>query len=173
MDSYLDDVNGIIEGLYLGNLNIANNIEVLKNLGITKVLSIIERFRTPKYEESYNIKHKVLLVDDSLKQNIIQYFGECLNFIKGDEKVLVHCAAGSSRSATIVIAYLMWKNKEMTFEKALNYVKEKRVVVKPNLAFQDQLQLFEKILKENDYNIDKIKFKEIDWKPKEGGYYFT
>ena len=173
MASYLDDVNEIMEGLYLGNLIIANNKEVLKNLGITKVLSIIERFRIPKYEESDNIKHKVVLVDDSLQQNIIKHFGECLNFIKGEEKVLVHCAVGSSRSATIVIAYLMWKNKEMTFEKALNYVKEKRAVVNPNLAFQDQLQLFEKILKENEYDIDKIKFKEIDWKPKEGGYYFN
>ena len=173
MASYLDDVNEIMEGLYLGNLIIANNKEVLKNLGITKVLSIIERFRIPKYEESDNIKHKVVLVDDSLQQNIIKHFGECLNFIKGEEKVLVHCAVGASRSATIVIAYLMWKNKEMTFEKALNYVKEKRAVVNPNLAFQDQLQLFEKILKENEYDIDKIKFKEIDWKPKEGGYYFN
>ena len=60
----------------------------------------------------------------------------------------------------------------MTFDKALNYVKEKRTVVNPNLAFQDQLKLFENILKENDYDIDKIKFEEIKWKPKEGGYFF-
>ena len=169
----IDHVNEITEGLYLGNLFTANNIEVLKNLGITKVLSLIERFRIPKFNEQDNIKHKVILINDSLQENIIKYFGECLNFIKGEEKVLVHCAAGTSRSATIVIAYLMWKNKEMTFEKVFNYVKEKRPVVNPNLAFQDQLQLFEKILKENDYDIDKIKFNEIEWKPKEGGYFFN
>ena len=172
MDSNSIHISEIIKGLYLGNLYIANDIDFLKNLGITKVLSLIERFRIPKYKESDNIKHKVILIDDSIQQNIIKYFGECLNFIKGEENILVHCAAGSSRSATIVIAYLMWKNKEMTFEKVFNYVKEKRPVVNPNLAFQDQLQLFEKILKENDYDIDKIKFEEIKWKPKEGGYFF-
>ena len=172
MDPNSIHISEIIKGLYLGNLYIANDIDVLKNLGITKILSLIERFRIPKYKESDNIKHKVILIDDSIQQNIIKYFGECLNFIKGEENILVHCAAGSSRSATIVIAYLMWKNKEMTFDKALNYVKEKRTVVNPNLAFQDQLKLFENILKENDYDIDKIKFEEIKWKPKEGGYFF-
>ena len=172
MDSNSIHISEIIKGLYLGNLYIANDIDVLKNLGITKVLSLIERFRIPKYKESDNINHKVILIDDSIQQNIIKYFGECLNFIKSEENILVHCAAGSSRSATIVIAYLMWKNKEMTFDKALNYVKEKRTVVNPNLAFQDQLKLFENILKENDYDIDKIKFEEIKWKPKEGGYFF-
>ena len=168
----IDHVNEITEGLYLGNLFTANNIEVIKNLGVTKVLSLIEGFRIPKYNESDNIKHKVILINDSIQENIIKYFGECLYFINGEEKVLVHCAAGTSRSATIVIAYLMWKNKGMTFENVLNYVKDKRKI-SPNLAFQEQLQLFEKILKENDYNIDKIKFNEIDWKPKEGGYFFN
>ena len=107
-----------------------------------------------------------------MQQNIIKYFGECLNFINGEENILVHCAAGSSHSAKIISAYLMWKNKEMTFDKALNYVKEKRPTVSPNLAFQDQLKLFENILKENEYNIDKIKLGEIKWKHEEGGYFF-
>ena len=44
-----------------------------------------------------------------------------LNFIKGDDNILLHCAAGASRSATIVIAYLMWKNK-MKFDDALKFV---------------------------------------------------
>ena len=99
MDSNSIHISEIIKGLYLGNLYIANDIDVLKNLGITKVLSLIERFRIPKYKESDNIKHKVILIDDSIQQNIIKYFGECLNFIKGEENILVHCAAGSSRSA--------------------------------------------------------------------------
>ena len=72
--------------------------------------------------------------------------------------------AGASRSATIVIAYLMWTNK-WKFDKALDFVTKKRPIVCPNDGFQSQLKIFEKLLSENNYEIDKIKFKEINWTP--------
>ena len=94
-----------MNNLYLGNYlaSLPNNV---KKLGIRKVL-----FSNPKYEEADNIKQKVVNINDTANANIIQYFGECINFIKGDEKVLIHCWCGVSRSATIVIAYIMWKKK--------------------------------------------------------------
>ena len=55
----------------------------------------------------------------------------------------------------------------MSFKEALEFVKNKRQTVKPNPAFIDQLELFEKILVENNYDIDKIKFEEIKWEPRE------
>ena len=106
-------------------------------------------------------------------ENIIKYFGECINFIKGEDKVFVHCAAGESRSATIVIAYLMW-NKKMTFDKAYNFVKQKRYRIYPNFGFRQQLQMFEKLLFENAFNISNIYFKSIKWKASEHtGNYFS
>ena len=116
----------------------------------------------PLYKESDNFIHKECNVDDLSQQNIIQYFGECFNFIKGEEKILVNCMAGASRSATIVIAYLMWI-KKMKYEDALNFVCSKRPIVYPNDGFREQLKMFEKLLKENDYDIEKINFKEIKW----------
>ena len=102
-------------------------------------------------------------------ENLIKYFGECINFIDGDEKVLVHCMAGASRSATIVIAYIMWKQKK-TFKDALDFASKKRSSVYPNIGFKDQLTLFEKLLKENDYDLNKINFKEIKWNKKLSDY---
>ena len=160
----------ITEKLYLGNISGAENRDKIKNLGIKKVLSVIEELVWPEYKESDNIIHKKLAIYDFEQQNIIKYFGECLNFIKGDEKVLVHCMAGASRSATIVIAYLMW-NQKMSYHNALNIVKEKRFIVFPNPGFRDQLQLFEKELIKTNYDIDKIKFEEIQWKPKTFGFF--
>ena len=78
---------------------------------------------------------------------------------------MVHCAAGSSRSATIVIAYIMW-SKKMPYKEAFEFVKSKRSVVSPNLSFKNQLELFEKLLIEKKYDVDKIKFDEIKWEPK-------
>ena len=48
--------------------------------------------------------------------------------------VLVHCAAGVSRSASIVIAYLM-RIKGWTYAEAFSYVKSKRFVICPNSGF--------------------------------------
>ena len=166
MTFLFQDMDEITEKLYLGNISGAENIDKIKNLGIKKVLSLIEELLWPVYKESDNIIHKKFTIYDFEQQNIIKHFGECLNFIKGDDKVLVHCAVGASRSATVVIAYIMW-TKKMPFKEALEFVRSKRFVVSPNFGFEDQLKLFEKLLIENNYDIDKIKFDEIKWEPKE------
>ena len=53
-------------------------------------------------------------------------------------KILVHCVAGISRSASCVIAYLM-KSKQIGYEEALAMTKAKRFCVEPNDAFVRQL----------------------------------
>ena len=159
----LNDIDEIIENLYLGNFSASENIQQLKDLGIKKVLSVVDFNDFPNYKDE-NIIHKSVEVSDFDYQNIIQYFGECLNFIKGEEKILVHCMAGASRSATIVIAYLMWIQK-MKFDDALNFVNSKRPIVDPNDGFREQLKIFEKLLEDNNYDIDKINFSEIKWEP--------
>lgn len=57
----------------------------------------------------------------------------------------MHCQAGVSRSATIVIAYLM-KHTLMTMPDAYKYVRSRRPVVSPNLNFMGQLLEFERDL---------------------------
>ena len=160
-----NEMDEIIENLYLGGYGAAQDIQQLKEKGIKKVLSVMELSASPTFN-SNEFKQLKFDINDIETQNIIHIYGECLKFIKGDDKILVHCMAGASRSATIVIAYLMW-TKKWKFDEAFNFVKSKRQIVYPNDGFQSQLKLFEKLLIENDYNIDKINFKEIDWKPPE------
>ena len=159
-----NNLDEIIDGLWLGNYSAAEDITDLKNKGIKKILTVMEQ-DGPKYIKEDGFIHKKINALDNSIQNIIQYFGECLNFIKGEEKVLVHCMAGASRSATIVIAYLMWA-KKMSFNDAFNFVKGKRLII-PNLGFKQQLEMFEKLLIDNNYDIDKINFKEIKYEPTE------
>ena len=162
-----NEFDQITEKIYLGNYTSANDIPKLKEEGITKILTVMDYDdgQNEKYDPNEFTHLKFNVCDDEY-QNIIQYFGECLNYIKEkDEKVLVHCMAGASRSATIVIAYLMWTQK-LKFDKAFDLVKSKRQIVCPNDGFQEQLKLFEKLLIENDYDINKINFKEIKWTPR-------
>ena len=62
--------------------------------------------------------------------------------------VLIHCAAGFSRSSTCVIAYLMKENC-WSYERSLDYVKTKRSFkyTNPNSGFKRQLLDYEKDLK--------------------------
>jgi len=69
--------------------------------------------------------------------------------------VLVHCFAGASRSATIVIAYLMKKNS-WTLEHTLEYVKSRRSIVSPHEAFLEQLKKYEKALNEKKLIVKDI-----------------
>lgn len=60
---------------------------------------------------------------------------EATLFVAG--RVLVHCHVGVSRSATLVLAYLMLKQK-LTLVEAIHVVKDNRGVV-PNRGFLRQL----------------------------------
>jgi len=54
------------------------------------------------------------------------------------QHVLVHCAAGQSRSATIAVAYLCALHG-YTDKKALYYIKQRRTLVDPNKGFREKL----------------------------------
>ena len=68
------------------------------------------------------------------------------------KNILVHCFMGSSRSATIIIAYLM-RYKGYGYRDALNFIKEKRSVVNLNTDFYEQLNQYESDIKSSS-NVD-------------------
>ncbi len=60
--------------------------------------------------------------------------------------MLSRSMAGVSRSASIVIAYLMTR-ENMTYNDAYNMVKEKRSVINPNEGFKAQLKQLDAYMK--------------------------
>ena len=59
---------------------------------------------------------------------------------------MVHCAAGISRSSTILISYIMRKYG-VNYEEAYKIVKAKRSCIQPNSGFEKQLRTFEGTLR--------------------------
>ncbi|XP_033732620.1 dual specificity protein phosphatase 12-like [Pecten maximus] len=139
------DINEIIKNLYLGSWSAAKDIIRLKAGGITHILTV-NNSPLPK-SVSEQFKYKFIHGFDLEFTDLLNYFEECIKFI--DEgirygSVLVHCLAGCSRSATMVIAYLM-KKKQMGYGEALGFVRQRRSIVHPNEGFKDQLLLYEEM----------------------------
>lgn len=118
--------------IFLGDMVSANDEIMLKENNITCVICVAEglniRLNNP------NIKfYKYDLQDDS-DCDISLYFDEIGKLIEREKTVLVICAAGISRSSTIVISYIM-NYYELNLKDAFNYVRNKRNRICPNKKF--------------------------------------
>lgn len=71
-------------------------------------------------------------------------------------RVLVHCVAGVSRSASICLAYLT-KYYCRSLRVAYHLMKSKRVMVRPNLGFWRQLIAFEQNVKETPGSVRLVR----------------
>lgn len=144
-EEYLFKPSEIIPGkLYLSCCSIAGKEDLMKIYSIAGIISMGSFFQHTTYTVHKDpMKYLFVFIDDHENEPIDEHFEECIQFIKTmDGPVLVHCMAGISRSATIVIAYLM-KEKGMGMEDAYDYVKERRSIVRPNSGFRRRLREYE------------------------------
>lgn len=142
------ELTPILPFLYLGNEQDAQDLDAMQRLNIGYVINVTTHLPLFHYEKGL-LSYKRLPATDSNKQNLRQYFEEAFEFIEEAHQcgkgLLIHCQAGVSRSATIVIAYLM-KHTRMTMTDAYKFVKGKRPIISPNLNFMGQLLEFEEDL---------------------------
>jgi dual specificity MAP kinase phosphatase len=120
----------ILPYMYLGNLGHANNPALLKEMGITRILSVGEPVAWATENQEDWPKEDLLYIDrvqDNGVDPLTDEFGRCLKFIgrfstqairfitnhfieqgkRDGTATLVHCRVGVSRSATICIAEVM------------------------------------------------------------------
>lgn len=141
--------------LWLGNKQSAIDTESLKAENVTSVQTVMTTNTSSKIIQLYkdkNITHKIVEIMDDPNSNILCHFEYSTQYIEStlanNNNILVHCLGGRSRSATIIIAYLI-KFRKMTWEEAQAYVKDKRPIVCPNDGFIKQLQEWAQICQYN------------------------
>lgn len=138
----IDIITKIINDfIWLGNDSDSQNIKKLNQLKITHVLNCAGLDIKNEYPK--HITQSIINAEDEPSYNIITNdLDEAFKFIdecrQKKERILIHCMMGMNRSATILIAYLMY-NHNMNLFKATEYVIIRRGWILKNMEFRQQL----------------------------------
>ncbi|XP_051042140.1 serine/threonine/tyrosine-interacting-like protein 2 [Phodopus roborovskii] len=152
-----NEVDEVWPNVFIAEKSVAVNKGRLKRLGITHILNAAHGTGVYTGSEFYTgleIQYLGLEVDDFPEVDISQHFRKAAEFL--DEalltyrgKVLVSSEMGVSRSAVLVVAYLMIFHS-MAILEALMTVRRKRAIY-PNDGFLKQLrELNEKLMEERE-----------------------
>ena len=145
-DYYSKHLSEVIPNfLYISSYNATKNKSLLEKNKITHIINCAADFCENVFESENKYTYLSFYLKDHVSENIECIFYECIKFIENVKekggRVLVHCIQGISRSVTLVMAYLIYKNK-LTYDKAFNIVQSKREISSPNFGFSIQLQNF-------------------------------
>ncbi|KAL0658799.1 hypothetical protein Bca4012_079384 [Brassica carinata] len=129
----------IQDNLFIGGGLAARSVYTLQHLGITHILCLCANEigqSDTQYPDLF--KYKNFSITDDEDSKIEGIFQEALDFInQGEEtggKILVHCFEGRSRSATVVLAYLMLR-KNLTLLEAWSKLRKVHRRAQPNDGF--------------------------------------
>ncbi|XP_033997322.1 dual specificity protein phosphatase 8a isoform X2 [Trematomus bernacchii] len=138
----------ILPHLYLGSQKDVLNKDLMAQNGITYVLNASNTCPKPDFISESNFMR--IPVNDNYCEKLLPWLDKTNEFIDKAKvsncRVIVHCLAGISRSATIAIAYIM-KTMGLSSDDAYRFVKDRRPSISPNFNFLGQLLEFEKGLR--------------------------
>jgi hypothetical protein len=127
----------IVPGIYLGDATQSQNQEIMKDFqGVINVTDDVPN----KFEDK--IYYRISIKDVGFTDTIPTL--QCaFRFIEDHKPVFIHCFAAISRSPSVIIAYIMWKDK-IPFQEAYKMVQDKKSDIDPVFAFCAQLTVHEK-----------------------------
>nr|XP_015101049.1 dual specificity protein phosphatase 13 isoform X1 [Vicugna pacos] len=146
----LSHINEVWPNLFLGDAYAARDKYRLTQLGITHIVNVAAgKFQVDtgaKFYRGMPVDYYGIEADDNPFFNLSVYFLPVARYIRTAlsvprGRVLVHCAMGVSRSATVVLAFLMIC-ENMTLVEAIQTVQAHRDIC-PNSGFLQQLQVLD------------------------------
>ncbi|KAL1780469.1 dual specificity protein phosphatase 13 isoform X1 [Sigmodon hispidus] len=150
----LTHINEVWPNLFLGDAYAARDKSRLIQLGITHVVNVAAgKFQVDtgaKFYRGTPLEYYGIEADDNPFFDLSVYFLPVARYIRDAlntprSRVLVHCAMGVSRSATVVLAFLMIC-ENMTLVDAIQTVQAHRDIC-PNSGFLRQLQVLDNRLR--------------------------
>lgn len=157
----------IIPGLFLGSLEDIHDVENISKNGVSHILTVDSTSLPAKLQDEFI--HKGISLDhvymlDTLDFELCSALQNALQILNSRSSScisVVHCFAGVSRSASVIICYLM-KRLDISYDRAYHIVKEKKSDISPNPNFERQLRLFEKQGK-NFENLSQFRIPKLQW----------
>uniref|UniRef100_H3DGK5 Dual specificity protein phosphatase n=1 Tax=Tetraodon nigroviridis TaxID=99883 RepID=H3DGK5_TETNG len=150
-------INQVWPNLYIGNEVAARDKSNLHSLGITHVVNAAHGPSTPppkccyyvntgpRFYRDINVDYYGVEADDVTEFILSPFFYPTARYIRSalakGGRVLVHCLMGVSRSATLVLAFLMI-TEGLTLREAVAAVKLHRDIF-PNPGFLQQLRILD------------------------------
>ena len=136
----------VVPGLYSGNDRAAADAALLQLLGVRYIVNAASE--CPNYlcyDPQFTYLHVALLdcPDECVLASEVEAACAFIDHaLDRKEGVLVHCLAGRSRSATIVLAYLVTR-RGLTLYEAYQFLQARRPSISPNLGFMGFLMQLE------------------------------
>lgn len=116
----------------------------MKEYGISNILTVCHEEQPINHE---GVTYHYFPIYDKQTEDLHSIMEDCHirmeEILQKNEKVLVHCMGGISRSGSVCISYIMKKTKR-PFLEVWRECKTKRSVIHPNEGFKEQLKIFEK-----------------------------
>lgn len=133
----------ILPKLWLSDVNTAREKSFLINENITHILNCAEEVdaRPSCYKIPITIVHIPMEDDETpiIEKQLQEAISVLNTWDQEGHTVLVHCRAGISRSATVILAWLI-QYKGMSFDDAWSIVVKSRNIIRPNDYFMKLLK---------------------------------
>ena len=136
----------IIDNIYLGSAFNAASYYDLKELNIRSIINVTKEISQYYPDDFTYLNYNIY---DNNKDSISDLLEDAYNNIlhlqaTSDGNILIHCYMGSSRSASLVLYYLMKSTTNdngelMSHEEALEFLKSKRKIVNPTFRLTKDL----------------------------------
>jgi len=143
----LENCDQIIQNLYLGGVEAALDSQCLAEQGIRAVVCCNRELEFPSSKFIPDLEYYRVDVEDMGREPIELFFPEATEFIHNqllrERPVLVHCKAGVSRSASVLLAYLM-EYCGYSLHDAFILTLRLRPTITPNPGFMERLREYEK-----------------------------
>lgn len=125
------DISEILDNLFLGSAKASRSSDLLTSNGITHILNIAGRQHFPGQFVYKRVHFEDVEEFDEVEKlrEIFSWMDEVTSDKKS--KILVQCMGGISRSASVVIGYLVWSKKYKLMDEAHAFVKSRRPQIRP------------------------------------------
>jgi predicted protein tyrosine phosphatase len=137
-----NEVAMVLPHLYISGASPAQDTSRLLELGITHIVNCCVHRAQSSDSSRFHVLD--LKLNDSCSSDVVMYIYMTIDFVetarRSGGKVLIHCLKGISRSASLVISYLMWNKNISDVREALSVLQIARPSCNPNADFLVQLR---------------------------------